>query len=371
MKYVITSDIHLGHKNTPTHQIIRSFHTSILTPANTDADILFVAGDLFDHLLYLNTVEAQQIIQFFHELLNYCHHNDIQLRVLEGTPSHDWYQSEMLVKLNEVRKNKVDLLYVKILDIEYNARYSKYILYIPDKWCSSQQELERQVNAKLAEHGVRSVDIAILHGAFKYQADHPTTAFMYDEPYFLNLVRGFIHIGHYHKHSTLDRIIAGGSLDRLAHGEEDPKGYVVVQDTSYTFVHNPNAYTYRTINVTPSVDLTKLDKLVYKSKPGSHIRLHVSDAHPLSQSFKDLKLRYPDYHLKKLSKDKAPDSTDATYILNDDLLEVSEHLITESNIYDTLLRLVETKHSLTAKEQSKLRSYASVFKQPTPQEHHP
>ena len=70
MKYIVTSDIHLGHKNTPTEHIIRSFKTHILNDKNKDIDVLFIAGDLFDHLLYLNTKEAQQSIAFIHHLLD-------------------------------------------------------------------------------------------------------------------------------------------------------------------------------------------------------------------------------------------------------------------------------------------------------------
>lgn len=363
MKYIVVSDIHLGHKNTPTEHIIASFNKTILIQSNKDIDIIFIAGDLFDHLLYLNTEEAQRIVQFFHHLLNYCFANDIQLRVLEGTPSHDWYQSAMIAKINDVRKNKVDLLYVKVLDIEHNTKHNKHILYIPDEWCSSQQELELQVNQKLLEHGVSTVDIAILHGAFKYQAQGiPVKGFLYDEDYFLQLVTGFIHIGHYHVHSALDRIIAQGSLERLAHGEEQDKGYVLVDETNYTFIPNPYSYTYKTINVTPAMDVAKLDRAIYKLPHDSHVRLLVPDNHPFSEAFKDLKIRYKDYNLKKQSKSKASESNLATYIDTDASLELGEQLISESNIYHQLTTLITNKHTLTASETQKLLAYASIFR---------
>ena len=367
MKYICTSDIHLGHLNTPTEHIIDSFVKTILTPTNKDIDILYIAGDLFDHLLYLNTKEAQRIVQFFHRLLNYCYQNDIQLRVLEGTPSHDWYQSAMLTKINDVRQNKVDLLYFKTLEIEYNKRHNLHVLYIPDEWCNSDQELHSQIQAKLSERSITQVDTCILHGAFKYQAQaHPSSAYLYDEDYFLSLTRGFIHIGHYHTYNPLDRILPNGSLERLAHGEEGDKGYILVNDTNYTFIPNPHATIYKTIELKDSdTDPLKLDKKINKLPPESHVRLIMPDHHPFSQAFKDVKLRYPNHHLKKLSKKAASDKNTNTYIELVSTLEVSEHLITQANIYQTLIELTTTKYDLSPSDLTKLIEFASILKDTT------
>lgn len=368
MRYIVTSDIHFGHKNTPTKHIIQSFTKAILTPANSNIDALFIAGDLFDHLLYLNTPEAQQVIQFFHRLLDYCYNNNIALKVLEGTPSHDWYQSSMLVKVNDVRQNKVNLTYIKVLDIEYCNQLNKHILYIPDEWCNSQEELDTQIRTKLAERNITQVDISILHGAFRYQAKGiPTSSFLYDETYFHTLTKGFIHIGHYHIHTRLDRIIANGSLERLSHGEEEPKGYAFVQDETFSFIENTNAYSYKTINITPTTDLSKLDKVINKLPHNSHVRLSMKPEHPFNTSFKDISLRYPDHNLKKLIKETPVNST-VTYILSEDNLELPSHSMLESNVYDSVMRSIEAKHSLNSNELIKLHHYAKTLQQATNQE---
>ena len=140
IKYLVTSDVHLGHENTPTTHIIQSFKTHILSDKHKDIDILFISGDLFDRLLDLNSKEVYFIIEFFNYLLSYCTVNNIRLRVLEGTPSHDWGQSQILVKLNDIRTNKCDLKYHKVLDIEYIEELNHHILYIPDEWTNSHDE---------------------------------------------------------------------------------------------------------------------------------------------------------------------------------------------------------------------------------------
>ena len=362
MKYLVTSDIHLGHNNTPTQHIIASFKTHILNDKHTDLDILFIAGDLFDHLLYLNTKEAQQCIAFIHYLLHYCYTNKITLMVLEGTPSHDWYQSNLIVKINDLREHKATLYYHKTLDIQYLPEHQKHILFIPDEWCKDQQELEAQITAKLQEYNIEKVDIAILHGQFRYQLQgRPSSAFCYDEGYFLNLVREHIHIGHYHVHSRFDRIIAQGSLERLVHGEEQPKGFVLVDNGIPIFLENPDAYTYMTIGITPKTTQAKLDKLIQGLRPQSHVRLALTAGSPFNQIFQELKVRYGNYHLKKIVKSPVSETSTVTYITGDDGIDFCDNLYLETNIYEALMHAIEAKHTLTEREHSKLLDYAKVF----------
>lgn len=362
MKYAVCSDIHLGHSKTPTEHIIRSFKDCILTESNKDCEILFISGDLFDRLLDLNTREVHRIVEFFHSLLNYCFQHHIRLRVLEGTPSHDWQQSQLLVKLNDIREEPVDLKYFKVLDIEHIQALNTHILYIPDEWVNTQQELELQIAEKLNEHAISQVDIAILHGQFAYQVKGKHfSGLFYDEAYFLNLVKGFIHIGHYHTYSYLDRIIANGSLERLAHGEEDDKGYVVVTDQSYAFIPNPNAYIYKTISVTKATTIDTLDKIIRKYPPRSHLRLLVDKDHPFSINFQELKVRYPDHHLKKKTKETATADNTVTYILREDELDLSGKFIIDTDIIKAVLTSIEAKHDLTLEESAKLCKYLEVF----------
>ena len=364
MLYAVTSDVHLGHPKTPTAHIIKSFKKHILNDHNKKLDVLFISGDLFDRLLDFNSKEVQIIISFFNYLLSYCVDNNILLRVLEGTPSHDWTQSQTLVKLNEIRDDKCDLRYHKVLDIEYIERIGKYVLYVPDEWTNSHDELEKQIQTKLIENNISQVDIAILHGQFKYQfAGKPYHGFHYKEEYFLNLVRGFIHVGHYHTYTYLDRIIANGSLERLAHGEEQPKGYVIVEDKRYSFIENPSAYIYKTLQVTAATTIERLDKQIQRYPKESYIRLLMSKDHPFNITFQELKLRYLDYHLKKQIKEHVSEDSSVTYILNDSDLEVDDKFVLDTNIHQLLVDIVQAKHSLNSVESGKMMGYISIFKE--------
>lgn len=363
MNYAVFSDIHLGHLKTPTEHIIKSFKDSILIEENKKLDVFFIAGDLFDRLLDLNSKEVYYIIEFFNYLLNYCYENDILLRVLEGTPGHDWQQSSILVKINDIRKHKCDLKYFKVLDIEYIERFNKYVLYIPDEWTNSHNELEKQIKEKLNFYSISQVDIAILHGQFKYQlAGKNYNGFYFKEEYFLKLVKGYIHVGHYHMYTTFDRILANGSLERLAHGEEHPKGYIIVNDDKYTFVENKNSYTYATLNITKATTIEKLDKLIHRYSKNSYIRLLLNKDHPFNINFNEIKLRYLDYHLKKVIKEHISESNSLTYIISDSELEVSDVFTIDADIYNLLINSVNSKNVLTEQENVKFLKYIEIFK---------
>ena len=364
MKYLVTSDIHLGGLRTPTSHICNSFRKCIITKENIDLDIIFIAGDIFDRLIDTNSKELLMIIELFNDLFNFCHTNNIKLRILEGTLSHDYNQSTILVKLNEIRQHKCDLKYHKVLDIEYIEQFNKHVLYIPDEWTNSHEELEKQIQDKLNQYSITNVDIAILHGQFKYQlVGKKYSGFFFKEEFFLPLVTGFIHVGHYHVYSRLDRIIVNGSLERLAHGEESPKGYVLVDNDKFTFIENKNSYTYTTINITNATTLERLDKIIKKFPLNSYVRLLLSKEHEFNINFTELKLRYLDYNLKKLIKENISESNSIAYILTDDNdIEVSDAFILDTDIYNLLLSNIIAKHTLTETENVKLLKYVELFK---------
>lgn len=343
MKYIVVSDIHLGHTNTPSEHIVQNLIKYILSQNNKELDVIFIAGDLFDKLLDLNNYSVNPILEFIHKLVTYCSANNILLRVLEGTPSHDWQQSKLILKINELLEKPADVKYFCILDVEYISSISKWVLYIPDEWSHSHQEIEKQIQDKLKQNQITKVDIAILHGQFTYQLKVKNTeSFHYKEDYFLSLVSGFIHVGHYHTHTTFDRIIANGSFDRLAHGEEEDKGYVKVIDSSYLFIPNTNSYTYRTINVNQNTTVQTLDSRIYKLPKYSYIRLVMSIDHPLSHQMNELKVRYNEYHVKKTNKQELSESSNVTYILDDTPLLTPTEYINESNILNILQSKITT-----------------------------
>jgi DNA repair exonuclease SbcCD nuclease subunit len=366
MKYCVVSDIHLGHKNTPTVHIVKNLIRFICTDDNQDLDVIFIAGDVFDRLLDLNAESVHGCLHFFNTIIRYCFNNQIKLRVLEGTPSHDWQQCKTLVRINELKNNKCDLKYFTVLDIEYMEDLKLHVLYIPDEWVNDHVVLEKEIAAKLQEHNLTKVDVAILHGQFEYQVlGKPYKGFFFQEQYFLNIVKGYIHVGHYHTHSYYDRIVAQGSFDRLVHGEEGDKGYVkVVVGTkpSYQFIVNTNAYIYKTIRVTSRTTLDSLDRVIHKLPRHSHVRLSVDPSSEFNMGFDELKVRYPDYYLKKLIKSEDIEKTVTSHVL--DSTEIDFHALgySNGNILESLYGILKDKHHLNENQMLKAKAYLEPYR---------
>lgn len=258
LKIATISDVHLGHKRNKTQDIIAALDASFLNhPDLPECDIIFIAGDLFDRLLEPTAPEKPDIYLWFVRLCRFCQINNIVLRILEGTPSHDWKQCEVLPTIKTISTLDLDFKYVKTLSIEYIEKFNINVLYMPDEWRSTPEETFEEVKDLLKSKGLTSVEFGVFHGNFEYQLpQHIKGIPRHSSQEYLNIVSELIFIGHIHTHSRFERIVAQGSFDRLSHGEEEPKGFVIADvdigknDRNVYFVENKYAKIYKTINCT-------------------------------------------------------------------------------------------------------------------------
>lgn len=362
MKYLVISDIHLGHRQTPTEHVIRNLYKYVLTEENKDIDVFIIAGDLYDRALEVRSRENIEIIKFLSTLLSYCHTNNIKLRALKGTPGHEWDQLLVLGALNSKRDEPVDYKYFPALEIEYMPDYDKYVLYIPDEWSNDHALIESQIEEECRSLGIDKVDIAILHSLFNYQmAGIPYTGFRYDEGYFLNKVKEYIVIGHIHTHSNYDRIIAGGGFDRYSHGEQGDKGYIIIDhDNTWCFAKNGNPYVYKTIKVTKNDNLTTLGNKILKYPERSHIRLNMPKDHELNLIFKQVQLAYRQYNLTR-KVDDTQDSKSITSVLNESDFKLTEFNAINVNLKEELKEIVLSKNSFNESQLGILEEYLVMF----------
>ncbi len=346
ISYLVVSDIHLGHPNTPTDYIVANLRKELFS--YRELDYLFIAGDMFHRLLDFNNEDVYSIVSFIYDLTQFCYTTKTKLRILEGTPSHDWQQSKIFVEINQAQKNPCNLKYFTSLDIEIDDGLS--VLYVPDEWAPDEQTLEDEVNMKLAQYHLKEVDIAIMHGAFSYQDPQNHVKNKFRESYFMSIVKHFIHVGHFHSHSyCMNKIIAQGSFDRLAHGEEEDKGYVIatiykddLERDSWTFVSNKNSYVYKTLELSSRETIESLRKKIVKYPKGSYIRLKMKSSHPLNEIYDQIKVLFLDYNIRrKIESPKDTDQKELTYI--EDESQFVFETITLENITQRLRKQIETK----------------------------
>jgi len=360
IKYVVISDIHLGHKRNKTTDIITALYRFFEPYASRDdIDIVFLAGDVFDGLLDLSDECVFEICQWIKWLIRYCDRCNIRLRVLEGTPRHDRQQSRLFETIKSIDHicNGVDLVYVKTLSIEYMPGLGIHVLYVPDEWNASTDKTLDQVKDLMQSIGVDKVDISIMHGMFAYQIpSNVKTVPIHSEIEYLSLTKYFIHIGHVHIFSVYERIIANGSFDRLCHGEEEPKGGVEVcikKDGTgqYWFIENTLAKKFVTLTVTAKeieAIIKYIERRVKNLPPDSYVRIKAKKDHPVFLGFDQIKTYFPMLNLTKSSLD---DVDDDEYQLMTDVMAVETPFIpitiTKDNLLDLLFDEIRNHHHWT------------------------
>lgn len=322
LSYLVLSDIHFGNNLNPTENIVNNLlkYFKDNHKVFSKLKIIFIAGDIFDKLLTSGSKNHNLVMQWLTTLAVYCKHNNIKLRILEGTPSHDWKQASTINVMLKESKLDLDFKYIDVLSIETMDDLGLNILYVPDEWKHKASDTFKDIQNLLLEKNMTQVDIAIMHGQFHYQLPIKMLESSHDENDFLNIVKHYISIGHIHSHSVNGRILAQGSFDRISHNEEESKGGMVItideySGNSFLFIPNKNAKIFKTIKINE----TEMDKYVSVLKPlidkyplGSHIRLTFSKDNSIRKNIKNIQDLFKGYTIKEHvpDKDKKKDDTE-------------------------------------------------------------
>jgi hypothetical protein len=349
------SDIHLLHPRNPTYLIVKNLIDSLSDPDARKLDLLLICGDVFDSLGNLNTMELTYIMQYINFLFAWARENNVIVRVLEGTPSHDREQSRMF---EAVRENDgyqdVDFKYVTTLSIEYIESIKKNILYIPDEWRTSTEETLAEVKDLLKAKGLTKFDIGCFHGQFDYQLPPHVHAPKHDSEAYMALCNDAIFIGHVHIHSRKKKILAQGSFDRLSHGEEGAKGHLRVKinpnhGLDVKFVENKNAMRFDTIKCV-GMELTdaiqKVTAYADKFDKVCWLRIEAEKGHLIFDHLTNLADTYRHIKWSKLVRDleEEADEQRRQEFDDDDVVRAPTAItITPNNIYDQLIKRVGGK----------------------------
>lgn len=347
-KYLVISDIHLGHNVNKTHYIINNLNTffSKYRKDLNNLNTIFIAGDIFDKLLSNSSQDYLMATEWLTDLIIYCKLENIKLRILEGTPSHDWKQAKLISTIITKLNIELDFKYIDTLYIEYMEQEDIYILYIPDEYKPKAEDTLKEVKEKLKELNITQVDIAIMHGQFNYQLPMVKLDSSHNEEEYLNIVKKFISIGHIHTPSIFNRILAQGSFDRLAHNEEEDKGAMLITITkengdTYKFLKNDNAMVFKTMRFNDEpidIIISKVSKVIEKLPMNSNIRIIAHSEDKLYSSVKELSKAYPMCRIKteKIKQEKETKKLIKEEIINNSLV------INKDNIMELILEEVKS-----------------------------
>lgn len=360
----VTSDVHNGHPRVATAHTAKCIREAFPDNKTTaKLDMIVIAGDWYDRLLNLSQTDVEETDISIIYLLRLAAKHNIVLVVLEGTPSHDWGQSKRFEFLNEHLDIKAKLYYFDELCIHRFEEFGLDFLFVPDEWTNNTEKTFKEVQQKLKERGLEKVDYAIMHGCFDYQIPFLAESLKHNSQAYLDIVRYLIFIGHVHRFSRYDRIIAQGSLNRLSQGEEEPKGHVraiVRSETDYEvkFVENINAMVFKTIqcadmSIEDAYDV--VDKFVMTVPDGSFIRIRANIGMPILNSQKRMEQRWPTIRWtlepnERVERTRVEIVRESTYspitITPDNILRLVQEKMTNSKVDPKIL---ETGMELLAK----------------------
>ena len=345
------SDIHLGANRTTTPEILAGLYDAFdKNQLFENIDVLIIAGDLFDRLLEVNNEHLTSIIVWMSYVIRQCERKDITLLVLAGTKSHDRDQNELWVSTAWAMRSTCKLHYANTLSIEYFKDWDMNVLFVPDNLNPDSSvtwaELEELMEAK----GLKKVDFAVMHGQFQHQLPEfiseksPAT---HKNSNYLNIVEHYIFVGHIHTHSVYDRILAQGSFDRMAHGEEEPKGFLMaeinlrgnVSDDWFAFIPNPRAKKYITINclgLELDQALVKIAQEIEILSDGEYARIEAEKASPIFSNMEEVMKMAPLVKWSTLKRDLEQEAQEKVIDAQPELQEWKPIRVDKTNIVEVV-----------------------------------
>lgn len=249
-----SQDQHFLHRRLKPHRLRAALEYGFPDDETTGAlDMLFYGGDFFDHLAdSVHDEDFQDACAYISWRCQSAARWNYPIRVLLGTKSHDMDQVQWWTKINDSLRKPADLRYVDQVSIEHHPVLGD-ILYVPDNWKPTADEVWEDVCEVLRSKNLTMVDWIIMHGAFKHQLPehlHSKVHFLHDSQRYSSICRKYVLVGHVHLQSQWKNIISCGSLDRQAFGEEAPKGMLKIHvkptGDDILFIENPYARTMLT-----------------------------------------------------------------------------------------------------------------------------
>ncbi len=308
----VFSDIHLGHPLNRTGDIINRFKECWDKYKIDNTDILVIAGDIFHKLVDLDNRDTLLIIEWVYWVMKKCQDNHITLRVLKGTPSHDWNQNRLFSCFKD--KFDIDYKYIEDIEIEYMTRFDINVLYIPDEARENEEKTWLDVQDLMRDKQLNAVDYAFMHGQFEFQLPKNLLHLHHhDHRKYESIVSKLCCIGHVHVHSHKGKIVAQGSFDRQSHGEESDKGFVQIYESpnkvKWYFRVNENARKYITCDIVDcnaQESFEKIKKLCDTLPEFSCVRLLVTLTNSLWSNTDSLLQYYPTFRFttKLIEKNK-------------------------------------------------------------------
>ena len=249
----MVGDIHFGYY--PPELLYKEFQLILHTIEENDIDCVVIAGDYYDTKLSMSSAHAVYSVKAFSDLIKLCEELGIKVRQIKGTNSHD--PENQLKNLAQVASSsKCD--YKLFLTVDEEEIFpGMNILYIPEEYMENSKDYYK-------EYFNKKYQLVFGHGMFE-ETNFSTNKHegMKKYPIFNSkemeeICEGPIVFGHIHTAQRIrSRIQYTGSLVRSRFGEEEAKGFYIVEfndetkESDFEFIENELTMKYDTINIQP------------------------------------------------------------------------------------------------------------------------
>ncbi len=250
MRILIFADIHIGSikDTTYVYNVITDIIEKEIIFKKTD--VVVIAGDYFHKILKGNDEYITCAINVMTYLVRACAREKTKIRIVYGTESHEMNQYRIL----NPHTMLVDIDMKVIHTVTEEIIGDKSFLFIPEEYIEDKHDFYKEYlySGKhydyIFGHGVILEGMPMINpiSSDKNKEKH-VASFKSGE---LASASDICIFGHFHCHTDMgDNVYYLGSLFRDSFGEEEPKGYGIIEDKKFTFIENKDAYVFKTYDL--------------------------------------------------------------------------------------------------------------------------
>ena len=250
-RFLVVGDIHFGYY--PPELLYKEFQLILHTIEDNAIDCVVIAGDYYDTKLSMASAHSVYSVKAFSDLIKSCEEKGIKVRQIIGTNSHD--PENQLKNLAQIA-NSSRCDYKLILTVDEEEIFpGMNVLYIPEEYMEDSKEYYK-------EYFNKKYQLVFGHGMFEetnFSTKRHTGMKKYpvfNSKEMEDICEGPIVFGHIHTGQRIrDRIQYTGSLVRSRFGEEEAKGFYIVdfdnetKETGFEFIENELTMKYDTIEI--------------------------------------------------------------------------------------------------------------------------
>jgi len=322
MRILLFADIHIGSikDTTYTYNVI----TDIIEKEVmfTKTDMVVILGDYFHRLFKVNEEYVSCAINVMSFLIRACERSNTKIRIIYGTESHEMAQYKLFNY--HFTDTTVD---IRLLDTVTEENIDGYnILYVPEEYINNKQKFYgntiysgKRYNY-IFGHGTIEDGMPPIISFSSHKNDEKRVPRFQSNTF--SEISDITVFGHYHSFTQMgNNVFYLGSLFRDSFGQEEPKGYGIIENGIFTFYENEQAYVYKTYEFTPDSKvfqnpdeiIREIDKIrednpeVFEGDNHGKIRIIFRAPENVDPSFKEnLKaILFNDTHISPLIKETA------------------------------------------------------------------